>query len=139
MIRSRGVPRRAAHLPAHTMIHASLPELRRALDARQISSVELASLFLDRIDALNPELNAFITVDRDGAIAAARAADARIAAGQAGALTGIPLAHKDVFCTEGVLTTCGSKMLSNFVSPYDATVIERFKACLLYTSDAADE
>nr|HQV07680.1 amidase family protein [Thauera sp.] len=75
------------------MIHASLPELRRALDARQISAVELATLFLDRIDALNPELNAFITVDREGALAAARAADDRIAAGQAGALTGIPLAH----------------------------------------------
>ncbi|WP_068636724.1 Asp-tRNA(Asn)/Glu-tRNA(Gln) amidotransferase subunit GatA [Thauera butanivorans] len=110
------------------MIHASLPELRRALDARQISSVELATLFLDRIDALDPQLNAFITVDRDGALAAARAADTRIAAGQAGALTGIPLAHKDVFCTEGVLTTCGSKMLSNFVSPYDAHVVSLLKA-----------
>ena len=110
------------------MIHASLPELRRALDARQISAVELASLFLDRIDALNPALNAFITVDRDGALAAARAADARIAAGQAGALTGIPLVHKDVFCTEGVLTTCGSKMLANFVSPYDAHVVSLLKA-----------
>ncbi|WP_287364908.1 Asp-tRNA(Asn)/Glu-tRNA(Gln) amidotransferase subunit GatA [Thauera sp.] len=110
------------------MINASLPELRRALDARQISSVELASLFLDRIDALNPALNAFITVDRDGALAAARAADERIAAGTAGALTGIPLAHKDVFCTEGVLTTCGSKMLSNFVSPYDAHVVGLLKA-----------
>ena len=110
------------------MINASLPELRRALDARQISAVELASLFLDRIDTLNPELNAFITVDRDGALAAARAADERIATGTAGALTGIPLAHKDVFCTEGVLTTCGSKMLSNFVSPYDAHVVSLLKA-----------
>ncbi|MBP8216255.1 MAG: Asp-tRNA(Asn)/Glu-tRNA(Gln) amidotransferase GatCAB subunit A, partial [Thauera sp.] len=110
------------------MIHASLPELRRALDARQISAVELATLFLDRIDALNPELNAFITVDRDGALAAARAADERIAAGSAGPLTGIPLAHKDVFCTEGVLTTCGSKMLANFVSPYDAHVVSLLKA-----------
>ncbi|WP_341646552.1 Asp-tRNA(Asn)/Glu-tRNA(Gln) amidotransferase subunit GatA [Thauera sp. SDU_THAU2] len=110
------------------MIHASLPELRRALDARQISSVELATLFLDRIDALDSRLNAFITVDRDGALAAARAADARIAAGRAGALTGIPLAHKDVFCTEGVLTTCGSKMLSNFVSPYDAHIVGLLKA-----------
>lgn len=110
------------------MINASLPELRRALDARQISSVELASLFLDRIVALNPDLNAFITVDRDGALAAARAADERIAAGTAGALTGIPLAHKDVFCTEGVLTTCGSKMLSDFVSPYDAHVVSLLKA-----------
>ena len=110
------------------MINASLPELRRALDARQISAVELASLFLDRIDTLNPELNAFITVDREGALAAARAADERIATGTAGALTGIPLAHKDVFCTEGLLTTCGSKMLSNFVSPYDAHVVSLLKA-----------
>ncbi len=110
------------------MINASLPELRRALDGGQISSVELATLFLDRIDALNPQLNAFITVDRDGALAAARAADARIAAGTAGPLTGIPLAHKDVFCTEGVLTTCASKMLSNFVSPYDAHVVSLLKA-----------
>ncbi|HRP24204.1 Asp-tRNA(Asn)/Glu-tRNA(Gln) amidotransferase subunit GatA [Thauera sp.] len=110
------------------MINASLPELRRALDTRQISSVELATLFLDRIGALNPELNAFITVDREGALAAARAADDRIAAGTAGALTGIPLAHKDVFCTEGVLTTCGSKMLANFVSPYDAHVVSLLKA-----------
>ena len=110
------------------MINASLPELRRALDARQISAVELAGLFLDRIDALNPALNAFITVDREGALAAARAADARIAAGSAGPLTGIPLAHKDVFCTEGVLTTCGSKMLANFVSPYDAHVVSLLEA-----------
>jgi aspartyl-tRNA(Asn)/glutamyl-tRNA(Gln) amidotransferase subunit A len=87
------------------MIHASLTELRAALDAKQISSVELATLFLDRIERLNPALNAFITIDRDGAIQAARAADARIAEGHAGPLTGIPLAHKDVFCTEGVRTT----------------------------------
>ena len=110
------------------MINASLPELRRALDARQISAVELAGLFLDRIDALNPALNAFITVDREGALAAAHTADQRIAAGSAGPLTGIPLAHKDVFCTEGVLTTCGSKMLANFVSPYDAHVVSLLKA-----------
>ena len=110
------------------MINASLVELRRALDARQISSVELATLFLDRITTLNPQLNAFITVDRDGALAAAREADARIAAGQAGALTGIPLAHKDLFCTEGVLTTCASRMLANFVSPYDAHVVSLLKA-----------
>ncbi len=109
------------------MINASLTELRAALDAKDISSVELATLFLDRIDRLNPALNAFITVDRNGALAAARAADERIAAGNGGPLTGIPLAHKDVFCTEGVLTTCGSKMLSNFVSPYDAHVVELLK------------
>ncbi|AVR87086.1 Asp-tRNA(Asn)/Glu-tRNA(Gln) amidotransferase subunit GatA [Thauera aromatica] len=110
------------------MINASLTELRRALDRRQISSVELATLFLDRIDALNPQLNAFITVDRDGALAAAHAADERLAAGRGGALVGIPLAHKDVFCTEGVLTTCASKMLANFVSPYDAHVVSLLKA-----------
>ncbi|NMG66834.1 Asp-tRNA(Asn)/Glu-tRNA(Gln) amidotransferase subunit GatA [Azoarcus indigens] len=110
------------------MINASLKTLRAALDARQISSVELATLFLDRIQAANPALNAFITVDRDGALAAARAADERIAAGQAGPLTGIPLAHKDLFCTEGVLTTCGSRMLANFVSPYDAHVVAQLKA-----------
>ncbi|PLX74394.1 MAG: Asp-tRNA(Asn)/Glu-tRNA(Gln) amidotransferase GatCAB subunit A [Azoarcus sp.] len=109
------------------MINASLSALRSALDDKQISSVELAGLFLDRIEARNPTLNAFITIDREGALAAAGAADARIARGEVGPLTGIPLAHKDVFCTEGVLTTCGSKMLSNFVSPYDAHVVSLLK------------
>ena len=110
------------------MINAPLSELRRALDAREISAVELATLFLDRIDAANPTLNALFTANREGALAAAREADARIAAGTAGPLTGIPLAHKDVFCTEGVLTSCGSKMLANFVSPYDAHVVALLKA-----------
>ena len=110
------------------MIDAPLSELRRALDDRRISAVELATLFLDRIEAHNGTLNAFITIDRDGALAAAREADARIARGEAGPLTGIPLAHKDVFCTEGVLTTCASKMLANFVSPYDAHVVSLLKA-----------
>ncbi len=110
------------------MINASLKELRAALDARRISSVELATLFLDRIEVRNPALNAFITVDRDGALAAARAADERIVRGEAGPLTGIPLAHKDVFATAGLLTTCGSKMLANFVSPYDAHVVTLLKA-----------
>ena len=110
------------------MIQASLTELAAALGARTLSSVELTTLFLDRIDALNPTLNAFITVDHDGALAAARAADARLAAGTAGPLTGIPIAHKDVFCTEGVRTTCASKMLENFVSPYDAHVVGQLKA-----------
>jgi aspartyl-tRNA(Asn)/glutamyl-tRNA(Gln) amidotransferase subunit A len=110
------------------MINASLKELSAALAGKQLSSVELTGLFLDRIGRLNPVLNAFITVDAEKSLAMARAADARIAAGEAGPLTGIPLAHKDIFCAEGWLTTCGSKMLSNFVSPYDATVIGRFKA-----------
>jgi aspartyl-tRNA(Asn)/glutamyl-tRNA(Gln) amidotransferase subunit A len=110
------------------MINASLTELRAALDSRKISSAELATLFLERIERLQPALNAFITVDRERALDAARAADARIAAGTAGPLTGIPLAHKDVFCTQGLLTSCGSKMLANFVSPYDAHVVSLLKA-----------
>ena len=110
------------------MINASLKELSAALARKQLSSVELAGLFLQRIERLNPALNAFVTTDREKSLAQAKAADARIAAGSAGPLTGIPIAHKDIFCTRGWLTTCGSKMLSNFVSPYDAAVIERFAA-----------
>ena len=115
------------------MINASLTELRTALDARRISSVELADLFLDRIEQLDSQLNSFITVDRNHTRRQAEAADARIAAGTAGPLTGIPLAHKDVFCTEGMLTTCASKMLANFTSPYDAHVVERLKAAGMVT------
>lgn len=109
------------------MIHASLKELAAALAAKSISSVELTRLYLDRIARLNPELNAFVTVNEEKSLAAARAADVRIAAGQAGPLTGIPIAQKDIFCAEGWLTTCGSKMLENFVSPYDATVIVKLE------------
>jgi aspartyl-tRNA(Asn)/glutamyl-tRNA(Gln) amidotransferase subunit A len=107
------------------MIAASLKELSRALAAKQVSSVELATLFLDRIERLNPEINAFVTVDREKSLKMAREADARIASGNAGPLTGIPIAQKDIFCAEGWTTTCGSKMLANFVSPYDATVIRK--------------
>lgn len=110
------------------MFFASVSELRRALDAREISSVELTTDLLARIERSDAGLNSFITVDRDGALAAARAADERIARGEADALTGIALAHKDLFCTEGVLTTCGSRMLANFVSPYDAHVVSLLKA-----------
>ena len=110
------------------MLNSSLKQLAAALSTRQISSVELTGLFLDRIEALNPAINAFITVDREKSLAEAKRADARLAAGEAGPLTGIPVAHKDIFCAEGWRTTCGSKMLGNFISPYDATVIQRFKA-----------
>ena len=109
------------------MIDSSLKDIAAALRAKSVSAVELATESLARIEAGNPKINAFVTVDHDGALAAARAADASIAAGKAGPLTGIPLAHKDVFCTEGVLTTCGSKMLANFVSPYDAHVVSLLK------------
>ena len=110
------------------MLNSSLKQLAAALQARQISSAELTGLFLDRIEKLNPAINAFITVDREKSLAEAKLADERLATGAGGPLTGIPVAHKDIFCAEGWRTTCGSKMLSNFVSPYDATVIQRFKA-----------
>jgi aspartyl-tRNA(Asn)/glutamyl-tRNA(Gln) amidotransferase subunit A len=108
------------------MIDASLKELAGALAAKKVSSVELTQLFLDRIGRLQPALNAFITVDPEASLAQARAADARIARREAVALTGIPVAHKDIFCARGWLTTCASKMLANFVAPYDAHVIEQF-------------
>jgi aspartyl-tRNA(Asn)/glutamyl-tRNA(Gln) amidotransferase subunit A len=110
------------------MLSSTLKQLAHRLAAGQASSVELCQDHLARIERLNPAINAFITVDRDKTLAEAQAADARRAAGNAGPLTGVPIAHKDIFCTEGWLTTCGSKMLSNFVSPYDAHVIQQFKA-----------
>ena len=112
-------------MSAQDFINASLRELSASLAARKISAVELAELYLQRAARFNPQLNAYITIDRDKTLARARAADARIADGVAGPLTGIPLAYKDIFCTKGLLTTAGSKMLSNFVSPYDAHVVER--------------
>lgn len=115
------------------MINASLKALSAALSAKQVSAVELATLFLDRIEKLNPAINAFVTVDRAKTLAQAAEADARRAAGETGPLLGIPLAHKDIFCTEGWLTTCGSKMLNNFVSPYDATVVSKFKQAGMVT------
>ena len=110
------------------MINKSLKQLAQALATKQISSVELSTLFLDRIERLNPTLNAFVTVDREKSLKMASVADARISAGTAGPLTGIPIAQKDIFCAEGWTTTCGSKMLANFVSPYDATVIHKMHA-----------
>ena len=110
------------------MLNASLKELSAALAQKKISSAELTKLFLDRTAGLNAALNAFITVETGKSLAQAHAADERIASGDAKPLTGIPIAHKDIFVTKGWRTTCGSKMLSNFVSPYDAHVIERFNA-----------
>jgi len=102
---------------------ATVAELVRGLAAKQYSSVELTRAYLARVAAAQPELNAFITITGEAALAAAVRADEDRAAGRGGPLTGVPLAHKDIFCTEGVLTSCGSKMLANFVSPYDATVV----------------
>ena len=108
------------------MLHEhTLTALRDMLRRREISSTELTQHCLDRI-AKHSDLNAFVTLDESGAMAAAAVADKQLASGEADLLTGVPIAHKDIFCTQGVLTTCGSKMLENFVSPYDATVVERF-------------
>lgn len=107
------------------MINATVAELSQKLKERKVSSVELARLHLDRIKRYNPALNAFITVDEARTLEQAQAADDRLKEGSAGPLTGIPIAHKDIFCAKGWRTTCGSKMLGNFVSPYDAHVIGR--------------
>lgn len=107
------------------MHNKSIAELGRALRASEFSSEELTRLYLDRIRQLDPQLNSFVTVTEDQALAQARAADQRLRQGGAGPLTGIPLAHKDIFCTRGVKTSCGSKMLDNFAAPYDAHVTER--------------
>lgn len=108
------------------MFNDSLKQLSDQLSAKKISSTELTTEFLQRIKQFNSEYNAFITINEDMSLAQAQIADKMIAAGQAGPLTGIPIAQKDIFCAKGWLTTCGSKMLANFVSPYDAGVIERF-------------
>ncbi len=108
------------------MIDSSLKQLSADLTAKKISSVELTRASLERIETHNATINAFITVDAEASLAQAKAADERIARGDAQPLTGIPIAHKDIWCTKGWRTTCGSRMLSNFRSPYDAHVIERF-------------
>lgn len=110
------------------MINHSLKQLGEMLQAKKISSVELTQSFLDRITQYNPSINAYITLDEGKTLAQANAADARIAAGNAAPLTGIPIAQKDIFCAKGWQTTCGSKMLANFVAPYDAHVITQFDA-----------
>jgi len=107
------------------MYDKTLAELSTALRKGDVSSEELTRHYLDRIEKLDDRYNAFITPTPDQAMAQAREADKRIASGEAGPLTGLPLAHKDIFCTRGIRTSCGSKMLDNFVSPYDATVVER--------------
>jgi len=102
--------------------------LARALQDRSLGSRELTEAVLERVGADAGALNAFITVTPELALAAADAADARLARGEGGPLTGIPVAHKDLFCTRGVATTCASRMLAGFISPYDAAVVERLAA-----------
>ncbi len=106
----------------------TIAELSSALRKREFSSEELTRAYLQRIEKYNPALNCYISVTAERALAQARAADARLAKNEGGALTGIPIAQKDIFCTKGVKTSCGSKMLDNFIAPYDATTVERFDA-----------
>lgn len=115
------------------MSNATLKELSVQLAAGACSSVELSRDFINKINRLNKDLGCFITIDAERTLAQAQAADARRAAGDAGPLTGVPLAHKDIFCAQGWLTTCGSRMLENFVSPYDAHVVERCNAAGMVT------
>jgi aspartyl-tRNA(Asn)/glutamyl-tRNA(Gln) amidotransferase subunit A len=106
----------------------TIAELAQGLKNKEFSSVELTQAFLARIRQYDTQLNCFVTVTEDGALEAAQTADARIARGETGPLTGVPIAQKDIFCSQDVRTSCGSKMLDNFIAPYDATVVERFKA-----------
>ena len=108
------------------MHNKTIAEISRDLAAGEYSSTEITTDLLARVKDLDKGLNSFITVTEEQALAQAKAADERRAAGNATAWTGVPMAHKDIFCTKGVLTTCGSKMLGNFEAPYDATVVENF-------------
>jgi len=103
-------------------------ELSRALQAREVSSVELTQALLERVTRHQGDLNAFISITAEAALAEAARADAQLRSRDAGPLTGVPMAHKDIFCTRGQKTTCGSRMLADFISPYDATVVERLRA-----------
>jgi aspartyl-tRNA(Asn)/glutamyl-tRNA(Gln) amidotransferase subunit A len=110
------------------MHQKTLVELAAGLRQGEFSSVELARACLERVDRLDGQLNCFITITGEQALAQAQAADARLQSGAAGPLTGIPFAHKDIFCTRGVKTSCGSKMLDSFIAPYDATVTRQLNA-----------
>jgi aspartyl-tRNA(Asn)/glutamyl-tRNA(Gln) amidotransferase subunit A len=108
----------------HTL---TVSELSAGLRAGKFSSLDLTLHYLGRVERLGPALNAFVTMTAERALADARAADVSIAKGEGGALTGVPVAHKDIFCTDGIRTTCSSKMLANFVAPYDATVVRKWR------------
>jgi len=110
------------------MHNKSVAELSRELESGKVSSVELTQQFLDRLKREDGKYNSFITISEDQALAEAKLADEMRATGKATPWTGVPFAHKDIFCTNGVRTTCGSKMLENFVPPYDATVTANFRA-----------
>jgi len=107
------------------MHNKTVSELKKAIEKKEVSSLELTSLFINRIKNIDPELNSFITLTEEHAIDKAKIIDKEISKGILRPLSGIPLAQKDIFCTKDIKTTCGSKMLDNFISPYDATVVEK--------------
>ncbi len=109
------------------MTTRTIKQIQQGLAQKKFSSVEITRQYLDRIDSYNSIINCFITVTDELALQQAKTADAVIARGEAGALTGIPLAHKDIYCTDGIKTSCASRMLDNFIAPYDATIIGKFK------------
>ncbi len=109
------------------MHNLTIAQMITMLRTKECSSVELTDHFLKRIDALDPNYNSFVTVTAERARAQAAAADSKLATGDAPPLCGVPIAHKDIFCTEGVRTSCGSKMLDNFVPPYSATIVDNLK------------
>lgn len=109
------------------MHNLTIAEIAAGLRAKKFSSEEITKVFLTRIKQFDANLNSFITVTEDAALAAAREADKHYANGTAGTLTGVPMAQKDIFCTTGIKTSCASRMLDNFVAPYDATVVTHFK------------
>ncbi len=115
------------------MHRSTIIELSRLLKNRKVSSVEVTNAYLDRIAQHNPELNCYITVTPEKALKQAQLADTMLSQGNAGPLTGIPISHKDIYCTSDIKTSCGSRMLDNFISPYDATVVEKLNAAGMVT------
>ena len=110
------------------MLEKTVAELSKALRLREVSSVELTQAYLERIATINGKLNTYITTCDELALKQASKADQLIADGNQNHLLGIPIAHKDIFCTKSIKTTCGSKMLENFVSPYDATIVSKLNS-----------
>ena len=115
------------------MLEKTVVELSEALRLRKVSSVELTRAYLEKIGKKSKKLNTYITVCDELALTQAKMADQRLAKGEKNPLLGIPIAHKDIFCTKGIKTTCGSKMLENFVSPYNATVVSKLNKAGMVT------
>ena len=115
-----------------------MAQLSEGLRRKEFSSVELTRRLLERIESSQPKLNALISITREAALQSAEAADRALAAGNATPLTGVPIVHKDIFCTQGIRTTCGSRMLENFVAPYDATVVAKLKSAGVVTLGKAN-